>query len=133
MKTSQRIYSPFKSLIGILGSFVGIIVCFVFLWRWVIPVNAIVTRGHPFFVQERYDNDKKIFEVVEFVTAYNKFGILIRETYFAEVLWLFAIFICRMVFNGADENAYIINSRAKIRYIKLISCSSKYIKFTKGN
>ena len=40
MKTSQRIYLPFKRLIGILGSFVGIIVCFVFLWWWVIPVNA---------------------------------------------------------------------------------------------
>ncbi|MDY3905083.1 MAG: sugar transferase [Candidatus Enteromonas sp.] len=66
MKTSQRIYLPFKRLIGILGSFVGIMVCFVFLWWWVIPINAIVTRGHPFFVQERYGKNKKVFKMIKF-------------------------------------------------------------------
>ena len=130
MKTSQRIYLPFKRLIGILGSFVGIIVCFVFLWWWVIPVNAIVTRGHPFFARHRIGKDgknKTVFEIVEFITTENKFETLIRETFFAETLRLLTIFICRMAFNDVDENAYIINSRAKIRYIKLIPCSSKYI------
>ena len=40
MKTSQRIYLPFKGPIGILGYFAEILVRFVFLWRWAIPVDA---------------------------------------------------------------------------------------------
>ena len=66
MKKSQKVYLPFKRLIGIFGSLVGIIVCFIFLWWWVIPVNAIVTKGHPFFVQERYGKHKKIFKMIKF-------------------------------------------------------------------
>lgn len=66
MKTSQKIYLPFKRLIGIVGSFVGIIVCFCLLWWWVIPVNAIVTRGHPFFIQERLGKNKKVFKLIKF-------------------------------------------------------------------
>ena len=66
MRTSQKIYLPFKRLIGILGSIIGIIVCFVFLWWWVIPVNAIVTKGHPFFLQERYGKHKKKFKIIKF-------------------------------------------------------------------
>ena len=66
MKTSQKIYLPFKRLIGIVGSFVGIIVCFILLWWWVIPVNAIVTKGHPFFVQERYGKYQKVFKMIKF-------------------------------------------------------------------
>ena len=66
MKTSQKIYLPFKRLIGIFGSFVGIIVCFALLWWWVIPVNAIVTKGHPFFLQERYGKHLKIFKIIKF-------------------------------------------------------------------
>ena len=65
-KTSQKIYLPFKRLIGIFGSLIGIIVCFALLWWWVIPVNAIVTKGHPFFVQERYGKDEKIFKMIKF-------------------------------------------------------------------
>lgn len=41
MKTSQRIYLPFKRLIGILGSFAG----FIFLWQWAIPVG-VNNEGH---------------------------------------------------------------------------------------
>ena len=66
MKTSQKLYLPLKRLIGIFGSFVGIIVCFALLWWWVIPVNAIVTKGHPFFVQERYGKHKKVFKMIKF-------------------------------------------------------------------
>ncbi len=65
-KTSQKIYLPFKRLIGIFGSIIGIIVCFALLWWWVIPVNAIVTKGHPFFVQERYGKGEKIFKMIKF-------------------------------------------------------------------
>lgn len=66
MKTHQKIYLPFKRLIGFFGSLIGIIVCFVLLWWWVIPVNAIVTKGHPFFVQERYGKHKKVFKMIKF-------------------------------------------------------------------
>jgi len=66
MKKSQKAYLPFKRLIGIFGSLVGIIVCFVFLWWWIIPINTIVTRGHPFFVQERYGKHKKVFKMIKF-------------------------------------------------------------------
>lgn len=66
MKTHQKIYLPFKRLIGFFGSLVGIIVCFALLWWWVIPVNAIVTKGHPFFIQERYGKNKKVFKMIKF-------------------------------------------------------------------
>ena len=40
--TAQKIYLPFKRLIGILGSIIGIIVCFTFLWWWVFIINCLV-------------------------------------------------------------------------------------------
>ena len=66
MKTRQKLYLPLKRLIGIVGSLIGIVFCFVFLWWWVIPVNAIVTKGHPFFVQERYGKNQKVFKMIKF-------------------------------------------------------------------
>lgn len=121
MKTSQRIYLPFKRLIGILGSFVGIMVCFVFLWWWVIPVNAIVTRGHPFFVQERYGKNKKTFKMIKLrsmkmdadpnlapsdmrekkqKSMETKFGAFLRKTSIDETPQLLNIFIGQMAFIG---------------------------------
>lgn len=121
MKTSQRIYLPFKRLIGILGSFVGIIVCFAFLWWWVIPVNAIATRGHPFFVQERYGKNKKVFKMIKFrsmkidadpnlapsdmgekkqKSMETKFGAFLRKTSIDETPQLLNIFIGQMAFIG---------------------------------
>lgn len=121
MKTSQRIYLPLKRLIGILGSFVGIIVCFVFLWWWVVPVNAIATRGHPFFVQERYGKNKKIFKMIKFrsmkmdadpnlapsdmeekkqKSMETKFGAFLRKTSIDETPQLLNIFIGQMAFIG---------------------------------
>ena len=121
MKTSQRIYLPFKRLIGILGSFVGIIVCFVFFWWWVIPVNAIATRGHPFFVQERYGKNKKVFKMIKFrsmkmdadpnlapsdmgekkqKSMETKFGAFLRKTSIDETPQLLNIFIGQMAFIG---------------------------------
>lgn len=121
MKTSQRIYLPFKRLIGILGSFVGITVCFVFLWWWVIPVNAIVTGGHPFFVQERYGKNKKIFKMIKLrsmkmdadpnlapsdmgekkqKSMETKFGVFLRKTSIDETPQLLNIFIGQMAFIG---------------------------------
>lgn len=121
MKTSQRIYLPFKRLIGILGSFVGIIVYFVFFWWWVIPVNAIATRGHPFFVQERYGKNKKVFKMIKFrsmkmdadpnlapsdmgekkqKSMETKFGAFLRKTSIDETPQLLNIFIGQMAFIG---------------------------------
>ena len=49
MKSSQRIYLPFKRLIGILGSFAG----FIFLWQWAIPVG-VNNEGHLRECNEKY-------------------------------------------------------------------------------
>lgn len=121
MKTHQKIYLPFKRLIGIFGSLVGIIVCFVLLWWWVIPVNAIVTKGHPFFVQERYGKKQKVFKMIKFRSmkldadpnlapsdmdeAKQKsmdtgFGKFLRKTSIDETPQLLNIFIGQMAFIG---------------------------------
>ena len=118
MKTSQKIYLPFKRLIGIFGSFVGIIVCFSLLWWWVIPVNAIVTKGHPFFARHRIGKDGKPFRCLKFRSMKNNvdphmssldecvsdnvtgFGKFLRKTSIDETLQLFNIFIGQMAFIG---------------------------------
>jgi len=66
MKTSQIIYLPFKRLIGIFGSLLGIIVCFPLLWWWILIINSFATKGHPFFVQKRIGKNKKIFGLIKF-------------------------------------------------------------------
>ena len=66
MRTSQKIYLPFKRLIGILGSIIGIIFCLALFWWWILPINLIVTKGHPLFIQERYGKHKKIFKIIKF-------------------------------------------------------------------
>lgn len=121
MKISQKIYLPFKRFIGIFGSIIGIIVCFALLWWWIIPVNAIVTRGNPFFVQERYGKHKKVFKMVKFRSMkntvnpnlapsdmdentqkgmYTKFGKFLRKTSIDETPQLFNIFVGQMAFIG---------------------------------
>lgn len=121
MKKSQKVYLPFKRLIGIFGSLIGIIVCFIFLWWWVIPINAIVTRGHPFFVQERYGKHEKVFKMIKFrsmkVSAdpnlapsdmdevtqknmYTSFGNFLRKTSIDETPQLLNIFVGQMAFIG---------------------------------
>ena len=126
MKTSQKIYLPFKRFIGIVGSFVGIIVCFVFLWIWVIPVNAIVTKGHPFFVQERIGKHKKVFKLIKFrsmrmdanpnlapsdmdaskqLSMETGFGKFLRKTSIDETVQLLNIFIGDMAFIGPRPGA----------------------------
>jgi len=121
MKKSQKAYLPFKRLIGIFGSLVGIIVCFVFLWWWIIPINSIVTRGHPFFIQERYGRHKKVFKMIKFrsmrldanpnlapsdmdennqKSMETGFGRFLRKTSFDETPQLLNIFIGQMAFIG---------------------------------
>ena len=135
LRKSQKIYLPFKRLIGIVGSFVGIIFCFVLLWWWVIPVNAIVTKGHPFFARHRIGKNGKAFRCLKFrsmkVTAdphmtsrdsnmecqITKFGKFLRRTSIDETLLLFNIFVGQMAFIGprplidVNEDVVTINLR----------------------
>ena len=135
MKTSQKIYLPFKRLIGIFGSFVGIIVCFALLWWWVIPVNAIVTKGHPFFARHRIGKDGKAFRCLKFRSMkldtdphmtsreedvsknLTKFGKFLRVTSIDETLQLFNIFVGQMSFIGprplidVSEDVITVNLR----------------------
>lgn len=126
MKTRQKIYLPFKRIIGIFGSLVGIIVCFALLWWWVIPVNAIITKGHPFFVHERYGRHEKVFKMIKFrsmkldanpnmspsdmdVSTQRSmetgFGKFLRKTSIDETPQLLNIFIGQMAFIGPRPGA----------------------------
>ena len=121
MKTHQKIYLPFKRLIGLLGSIVGIIFCFALLWWWVLPINAIVTKGHPFFLQERYGKNQKVFKIIKFrsmkldanpdlapsdmdidkqASMDTKFGAFLRKTSIDETPQLFNILLGQMAFIG---------------------------------
>lgn len=136
--TRQKIYLPFKRLIGIFGSIVGIVVCFVLLWWWVIPVNAIVTKGHPFFNRHRIGKDGKPFICFKLRTMKNdtdphmsstsgdrsshltRFGKFLRKTSIDETVQLFNIFIGHMAFIGPrplidvnEEDIITINERKK--------------------
>ena len=135
MKKSQKAYLPFKRLIGIFGSLIGIVVCFVFLWWWVIPVNAIVTKGHPFFARHRIGKNGKPFRCLKFrsmrldadpymtsrdvnleknITPFGKF---LRKTSIDETLQLLNIFIGQMAFIGprplidVNEDVVTVNLR----------------------
>lgn len=121
MKTSQKIYLPFKRFIGIIGSIIGIIFCFSLIWWWLIPVNAIVTKGNPFFIQERYGKHKKVFKMIKFRSMKNdanpnlapsdmdeqtqasmdtKFGKFLRKTSIDESPQLLNILFGQMAFIG---------------------------------
>lgn len=121
MKTHQKIYLPFKRLIGLLGSIIGIIFCLALFWWWIIPINAIVTKGHPFFIQERYGKHQKVFKIIKFRSMKSdvdpnlapsdmevskqaemdtKFGRFLRVTSLDETPQLFNIFLGQMAFIG---------------------------------
>ncbi len=126
MKTSQKIYLPFKRLISIFGSLLGIVLCFVLLWWWVLPINAIATKGHPFFTQERLGKKKKVFKIIKFRSMrldanpnlapsdmneqYQKsletgFGKFLRKTSIDETPQLLNILIGQMAFIGPRPGA----------------------------
>lgn len=140
MKTRQKIYLPFKRIIGIIGSLIGIIFCLVFLWWWVIPVNAIVTKGHPFFVQPRYGKHEKVFKMLKFrsmrmdadpnkapsdmdpkqhASMDTKFGRFLRKTSIDETPQLFNIFIGQMAFIGPRPGSAVYEEFLK-------ECREKY-------
>lgn len=126
--TSQKVYLPFKRLFGILGSIIGILLCIPLLWWWVIIVNTIVTKGHPFFVQKRLGKNKKIFGLIKFrsmrldanpnlapSTMDEKkqrametgFGSFLRKTSIDETLQLLNIFVGHMAFIGPRPGAAV--------------------------
>lgn len=139
MKTSQKFYLPLKRFIGIFGSLLGIIVCGILLWIWVLPINAIVTKGHPFFVQERYGKHKRIFKIIKFrsmrldvnpnlapsdtdETSHKmmetKFGKFLRATSIDETPQLLNIFVGQMAFIGprpgsAHNEEFLVECREK--------------------
>ena len=135
MRKSQKFYLPFKRLIGLFGSILGIIFCLVLLWWWVIPVNAIVTKGHPFFARHRIGKNGKAFRCLKFrsmrldadphMTSRDKkmeehitgFGKFLRKTSIDETPQLFNIFVGQMAFIGprplidVNEDVITINLR----------------------
>lgn len=136
LRTSQKIYLPFKRLISIFGSILGIIVCTALLWWWVLPINLIVTKGHPFFNRHRIGKDGKPFVIFKFRTMkldtdphmsstgndvsnqITGFGKFLRATSIDETVQLFNIFIGQMSFIGPrplidvnPEDVITINKR----------------------
>jgi O-antigen biosynthesis protein WbqP len=96
------------------------------LWWWVLPINAIVTRGHPFFVHERVGKHKKTFKMIKFrsmklnanpnlapsdMTAETQksmdtsFGKFLRKTSIDETPQLINILIGQMAFIGPRPGA----------------------------
>lgn len=121
MRVKQKLYLPVKRLFGFVGSLIGIILCISFFWWWIIPINAIVTKGHPFFVQKRYGKNKKIFKMIKFRSMKlgvdpnlppsdmseetqkrmdTKFGSFLRKTSLDETPQLLNILFGQMAFIG---------------------------------
>ena len=138
MKKSQKFYLIIKRIIGIVGSFVGIIFCFSLFWWWVFIINCFVTKGHPIYIQQRIGKHKKVFGLLKFRSMRldapevppneftdelrdsmeTKFGKFLRKTSMDETLQLFNIFIGQMAFIGprpgaAKNENYLIEYREK--------------------
>ena len=155
MKVHQKIYLPFKRLIGLLGSIIGIIFCFSLLWWWIIPVNAIVTKGHPFFARHRIGKNGKAFRCLKFrsmkldadphmtsrddriMQSMTGFGKFLRKTSLDETLQLFNIFIGQMAFIGprplidVNEDVITVNLRKENGAIKIRPGLSGYAQIHK--
>ena len=122
----KRGYLFFKRLSDILLSLILIMICILFLWWWILPINFFVTKGHPFFVQRRYGQNKKIFKIIKFRSMKigsnpelppfkmsgrqqyemtTRFGFFLRQTQLDETLQLFNIFFGSMSFVGPRPGA----------------------------
>ena len=125
MKKSQKVYLFFKRIIGFLGSISGIIFCLTFIWWWVFIINLFVTKGHPFYLQQRYGRKKKVFGLIKFRSMKNdapevapndmteemvssletKFGRFLRKSSIDETTQLLNIFVGQMAFIGPRPGA----------------------------
>ena len=157
LKKSQKVYLPFKRLIGIFGSIVGILFCFVLLWWWVIPVNCIVTKFHPFFIRHRIGQNGKAFKLIKFrsmkldadphmsstggdvhadqITGFGKF---LRATSIDETPQLFNILAGQMAFIGPrplidmnEQDVITINKRKENGSIRMKPGLSGYAQIHK--
>ena len=66
MNKSQKFYLVIKTIIGILGAFIGILVCLPLIYWWIFIINLFVTKGHPIYVQRRLGKHKKEFGLIKF-------------------------------------------------------------------
>lgn len=143
MKKSQKAYLPLKRFIAIIGSLVGIVFCLSLFWWWIIPANAIATKGHPIFISKRIGQNGKEFGLFKIrsmdvdadpeMTANDssakssttKFGRFLRKTSLDETLQLFNVFIGQMTFIGprplinTKEDSITINKRKENGSIQL--------------
>ena len=128
MKKCQVFYVYIKRVVGIFGSLIGILFNILLLWWWILPINAIVTKGHPFFVHKRIGKNKKVFGLIKFrsmrmdanpnlAPSHMKektqqsmetgFGKFLRKTSLDETPQLLNIFIGQMAFIGPRPGAAI--------------------------
>lgn len=125
MRKRQKFYLVIKTIIGIFGAFIGILVCLPLIYWWIFIVNLIVTKGHPFYVQKRLGKHKKVFGLIKFrsmrvdapevapsdisedtqKSMETGFGKFLRRTSLDETPQLFNILICQMAFIGPRPGA----------------------------
>lgn len=141
MKISQKIYLPFKRLIGLFGAITGILVCFTLLWWWVFIINMFVTKGHPLFFHLRLGKNKKPFKLIKFrsmkmeanpnlapsyiTKEYQQsmetgFGRFLRKSSIDETPQLFNILLGQMAFIGprpgaAKDEEELVREREKYK------------------
>ena len=122
----QKAYFPIKRFIGICGSVIGIVVCSVLFWWWILPINIIVTKGHPFFIQERLGKNKRVFRLIKYrsmrlnanpnlapsdmvvekqISMETRFGKFLRKTSLDETMQLINILLGDMAFIGPRPGA----------------------------
>ena len=64
----QKFYFFIKRLLDVVLSIFGILLCFVFVWIWVVPINLFFTKGRPIFLAKRYGKNKDVFKMLKFRT-----------------------------------------------------------------
>lgn len=125
MKKSQKLYLVIKRIIGIFGSFIGILVCLPLIYWWIFIINLFATKCHPFYVQRRLGKHKKEFGLIKFRSMRvdapevapsdidenaqknmeTGFGKFLRKTSLDETPQLLNIFIGQMAFIGPRPGA----------------------------
>lgn len=134
-KTSQKIYLPFKRLIAIFGSLIGIVLLIIPM----IVISIIIkcsSKGPIFFKQKRIGKNRKVFTLIKFRSMrvdapeiapsdmseeqqkamQYRFGNFLRKTSLDEIPQLFNIFKGDMAFVGprpgaAHNEEDLINAR----------------------